>query len=367
LGFFEAAFGSSQQGQQSRPPNATSSGGGAESRTSVAAAPRHPPADRAEVEAPKRLDLAVDRLLTDVGYSPLVAVPIRSPALSVGAGVDLLQDDNDAAPNSGGGERTENGQLPQRAAPAIAVAPLSRETARYAFQKPDDIALVLRFVADLSTHSPDAARKVQHDGMHKLLLQAVRLMHLCNYDYEDIVLTLAYASVYWKYAFQLIGHKFTSNEAAHVCVLLIYLAHSFLLDETCKLWWWHNRIFVRYCSLEDLSRAVFRLLKLRGFRLRISHDEQLKVLLSLYRPPQRPPQRQDEPPEASAHTAALSSGAVGASSQCAAPAAVVPSLNGDKDAVKEAHLNNHVGERKNGEHTDHSEALNSSDAAKQKD
>ncbi|CAJ1444537.1 unnamed protein product [Effrenium voratum] len=60
-------------------------------------------------------------------------------------------------------------------------------------------------------------------------------MHLCDYHYADVVLTLAYASVYFRSAFTAIGQKMSDYEAAHVCVLLIYLAHSFLLDETCPL------------------------------------------------------------------------------------------------------------------------------------
>ncbi|CAE7394456.1 unnamed protein product [Symbiodinium natans] len=91
----------------------------------------------------------------------------------------------------------------------------------------------------------------KHDTLYKKVLQArravaivyrrlwhsmgIRLMHLCEYHYADVVLTLAYASVYFRSAFNNIGQKMSDYEAAHVCVLLIYLAHSFLLDETCPL------------------------------------------------------------------------------------------------------------------------------------
>ncbi|CAJ1403733.1 unnamed protein product [Effrenium voratum] len=103
-------------------------------------------------------------------------------------------------------------------------------------------------------------------------------MHLCDYHYADVVLTLAYASVYFRSAFTAIGQKMSDYEAAHVCVLLIYLAHSFLLDETCPLRVWQQHIFKKYCNLKVLDAALFRIFKMRGFRLRITEAEEKQAL-----------------------------------------------------------------------------------------
>mmetsp|Transcript_44429 Transcript_44429/g.81096 ORF Transcript_44429/g.81096 Transcript_44429/m.81096 type:complete len:405 (-) Transcript_44429:267-1481(-) len=318
LGLIEAAFGTSQ----SRPQTAASGNAAAPESTTAAGAAATTARDRdAEPgvqEDPSRLDRAVEVLLTDVGYLPRVEEVSIAP---LGAGLDLLEasDDAESRPSSergrqtvapsepppGGGrgppppsedrlapatERTGAGALQpqqqqQTIPPAVAVAPgISRDTARYAHHYPDDIDLVLRFTQVLSAVSPDAQRKVRHEGMYKLLLQGVRLMHLCQYEYEDVVLVMAYASVYWKYAFQFIGHKMSSTEAAHVCVLLIYLAHCFLLDETCQLRWWSKQIFKKYCSIKSLDAALFRLLKMRKYKLLISDEEQIEVLRCLRRP-----------------------------------------------------------------------------------
>lgn len=147
------------------------------------------------------------------------------------------------------------------------------ETARYAHHK-EDLLLVSRFARIISEHSSEAERKVKHEALFKTVLQGVRLMHLCDYAYADVVLVLAYASVYFKSTFEKIGHKMSEHEAAHVCVLLIYLAHSFLLDETCPLRCWQKHIFRKYCTLKVLDAALFRLFQIRkDYGLRITERE----------------------------------------------------------------------------------------------
>lgn len=147
------------------------------------------------------------------------------------------------------------------------------ETARYAHHK-EDLLLVSRFARIISEHSSEAERKVKHEALFKTVLQGVRLMHLCDYPYADVVLVLAYASVYFRSTFEKIGHKMSEHEAAHVCVLLIYLAHSFLLDETCPLRCWQKHIFRKYCTLKVLDAALFRLFQMRkDYGLRITERE----------------------------------------------------------------------------------------------
>jgi len=177
---------------------------------------------------------------------------------------------------------------------------ISPEAARYAHY-PCDLVLVSRFAqvlyksilqdlyadADqgITTHVEAKSRCNQaicHDGLYKCVLQGVRLMHLCDYDYADVVLVLGYATVYFRSTFSSIGKKMSPNEAAHVVVLLIYLAHGFLLDETCPLRIWQKHIFRKYCTLKVLDAALFRLFQMRpGFKLRISEEEERVALLGM--------------------------------------------------------------------------------------
>lgn len=152
------------------------------------------------------------------------------------------------------------------------------DTAKYAhFQ--EDLLLVSRFVRVISEGRGEHKKKMKHEALYKTVLQGVRLMHLCEYHYADVVLVLAYASVYFRSTFDKIGHKMSEHEAAHVCVLLIYLAHSFLLDETCPLRCWQKHIFRKYCTLKVLDAALYRLFQMRKeYKLRVT-DEELKEAL----------------------------------------------------------------------------------------
>jgi len=169
------------------------------------------------------------------------------------------------------------------------VIKFSAESAKYA-QFPDDLVLVWRFTATLieatsegSPETPNEEQQCTHDEIHRTVLQGVRLMHLCHYDYSDLVLTLAYASVYFQSTCQVIGHRMSGQEAAHVVVLLIFLAHTFVIDETCPLRYWQKFVFRKYCTLKVLDQALFRIFQMRDFRLRISDEDErqaLSVLLS---------------------------------------------------------------------------------------
>mmetsp|Transcript_140017 Transcript_140017/g.447812 ORF Transcript_140017/g.447812 Transcript_140017/m.447812 type:complete len:464 (-) Transcript_140017:166-1557(-) len=154
------------------------------------------------------------------------------------------------------------------------------EAAHYA-QYPDDLVLVSRFARLLVQATPEVAKKVNHQEFYKRILQGVRLMHLCEFNYSDVVVTLAYASIYFSSTFKSIGHMMSEGEAANVCTLLIFLAHSFILDETCPLRCWQKHIFRKYCTLKVLDAALFRLFNLRGFQLRLSHEEEGQALSAL--------------------------------------------------------------------------------------
>lgn len=236
-------------------------------------------------EVHSKLDRALKFLQHDVGYSLL----------------------DDALPQSGGGVRLAHdidvvvalGAIPAPRGHRSCKVPKERpiengdeaddilsckpEIGKYAHYK-DDIVLVWRFAGLINGFTAELGEKLlenpnaKHDTLYKKVLQGIRLMHLCDYHYADVVLTLAYASVYFRSAFISIGQKMSDYEAAHVCVLLIYLAHSFLLDETCPLRVWQQHIFKKYCNLKVLDAALYRIFKMRGFRLRVTEAEEKEAL-----------------------------------------------------------------------------------------
>jgi len=241
-------------------------------------------------EVHSKLDRALSFLQRDVGYSLL----------------------DDARPQYGGGvtltrplayeERTispvvvpaPRGRYPQERPPEAPKEPASDvlccspEIGKYAHYQ-DDIVLVWRFANMIKLPDEGATDSKgseggaggSHETLYKKVLQGLKLMHLCDYHYADVVLTLAYASVYFRSAFVAIGHKMSDYEAAHVSVLLIYLAHSFLLDETCPLRVWQQHVFKKYCNLKVLDAALFRIFQMRTFKLRITEQEEQQALTSL--------------------------------------------------------------------------------------
>merc|ERR1719199_16171 len=97
----------------------------------------------------------------------------------------------------------------------------------------------------------------------------MKLLHLCEYGHDDLCVLLGYTSVYFKKTFALCGSHMDRHEVANALVLLLFIAHSYLLDETCPLSVWHTHLFAKYCSMRTLNAAVFRLLDIRGFRLKL--------------------------------------------------------------------------------------------------
>jgi hypothetical protein len=67
------------------------------------------------------------------------------------------------------------------------------------------------------------------------------------------------------------------QEVANVMVALMFIAHSYIQDETCPLWVWHEHIFQKYCdSIKRLNAVVVRLLEIRRYRLRVDRKEMIQ-------------------------------------------------------------------------------------------
>jgi len=108
-----------------------------------------------------------------------------------------------------------------------------------------------------------------------LLVKAVDLLRRCGYAVEEISSVLAHASAYFVDIQDVCGHSssMTSNEAGYILVVLLYIAHSYVLDETCRLQTWHEYLFQGYCRLETLDKAIMNLLGKLDFNLRLENDD----------------------------------------------------------------------------------------------
>lgn len=130
-------------------------------------------------------------------------------------------------------------------------------------------------------------REVQ--GAVRVALRALRLMHKCGFQREDIRLIVAHAVCYMQ---RLIVDNEKEGQApmdigemTHVFSALLYVAHSWVLDETCPLCIWHAHLFTKYCSLRTLSAAVLRLMERLDYRLRVPQAELEERLVALGQDP----------------------------------------------------------------------------------
>jgi len=258
------------------PPKAEAAGSGEESKFAIL--PQQAQNELALSEVHTNLDKVLNFLQRDIGYALL-----DDACTGAGGRVALKHPDLRPSQLAKKPTRFPSGAPEVGEDEAKVIIRFSQDTARYAQYK-DDLVLVWRFTNMLAEANPAAAGKIKHETFYKTVLQGVRLMHLCDYNYSDVVVTLAYASVYFGTAFSAIGHKMGDNEAAYVCVLLIYLAHSYVLDETCPLRFWQKHIFRKYCNVKVLDAALFRLFHRRDFRLRITEDEERRAMSRLLDP-----------------------------------------------------------------------------------
>jgi hypothetical protein len=109
----------------------------------------------------------------------------------------------------------------------------------------------------------------------KLLLRTIKMLRACDFSNEDICSVLAHASKYFMDVYAQCGSGMDANEVGNVMGLLIFLGHSYVLDETCRLKVWHKYLFAKYCALGMLSKAVMRLMEVLKYTLRVE-DEDLK-------------------------------------------------------------------------------------------
>lgn len=115
----------------------------------------------------------------------------------------------------------------------------------------------------------------------KSVLAAIKLMHMCRFDQQDICSVLAHACVYFSDTCASCGNKMSQLEKGHVLAALIYIAHTYVLDVTCPLQFWHEHLFRDYSSIKQLDQAVMRLLKLRKYILRVNEEDLSKRFVRL--------------------------------------------------------------------------------------
>jgi len=102
----------------------------------------------------------------------------------------------------------------------------------------------------------------------KTFPRAVLLLLQCGIDVDDICSVLAHTSFYFADLCTQTSNM-VPGEADRLATLLLFIAHSYVLDEHCPLKVWHKYLFDDYCSIEALNKAILCMMKLRGYIMRV--------------------------------------------------------------------------------------------------
>eukprot|EP00927_Polykrikos_kofoidii_P032044 TRINITY_DN27412_c0_g1_i1.p1 TRINITY_DN27412_c0_g1~~TRINITY_DN27412_c0_g1_i1.p1 ORF type:complete len:288 (+),score=42.65 TRINITY_DN27412_c0_g1_i1:70-933(+) len=126
-------------------------------------------------------------------------------------------------------------------------------------QRIPDLELARGFAA--ISNLPDV-----HPAMLDRIRRAVQLLRSCSYPLEDICSVLTFASVYFEELGRHLDEQSPAN-TGNVVALLMFIAHSYIEDETCPLKVWHAHVFSDYCTIPDLNKVIMQILETRGFKL----------------------------------------------------------------------------------------------------
>lgn len=106
-----------------------------------------------------------------------------------------------------------------------------------------------------------------------LCSSAIRVLCACHYDIPEVCSVLAHASMYFSEVHAQCRDRMGFSEAGNIIVLAVYLAHVHVLDETFALSDWHRHLCRDYCDMKTLNKAVMRVMRMRGYILRVPDVE----------------------------------------------------------------------------------------------
>jgi len=101
-----------------------------------------------------------------------------------------------------------------------------------------------------------------------VLHRSLKMLHFFKFSLEDVLSIAAVASIQMDFVFAKVDVT-DPKEKVYIAVLQMFLAHCWILDETCPIKEWHKYIFHDYCSFTCLNDAMMKLFMLQNYRLRV--------------------------------------------------------------------------------------------------
>lgn len=104
----------------------------------------------------------------------------------------------------------------------------------------------------------------------KRVLLVLWLFHGLRYCDEDIVSILAHASAYSASIQQRNDASSDPTELGCFLVVCVYAAHGWVMDLHCPARVWFESVLEKRCSMKAFNNAIMHLMRLRGYRMRVS-------------------------------------------------------------------------------------------------
>jgi hypothetical protein len=114
---------------------------------------------------------------------------------------------------------------------------------------------------------------VPHTLPVKLIAKAIKILRVCKYGVDDISAVLAITYFHHKRFISTISREMTITERSFLILAQVYISHCYLLDECCKVSNWHRYLFVGYCDLPSLNRAIMKILTKMDYHLSVDPND----------------------------------------------------------------------------------------------
>eukprot|EP01066_Platyproteum_vivax_P007449 Platyproteum_vivax@DN2917_c0_g1_i1.p1 len=112
-------------------------------------------------------------------------------------------------------------------------------------------------------------------NVQSIVKRMVVMLAACGYYVQDLVHVVALAVCQFRRA--KLHNTPDATEKAYLFCVQCFLAHCWLLDETCPLRIWHQHVFPKYCELKTLGAACFKLFVLQEMRLGVNDTQVIEV------------------------------------------------------------------------------------------
>lgn len=130
----------------------------------------------------------------------------------------------------------------------------------------DDPMLRARFVGAFL----NLARLPVSEEVTRRFLAALVLFRRLKYADTDILSVAAHASAYSACIQQRSSGAAVDQELGPLLVVCLYAAHGYVMDLHCPARLWFIDVLDKRCSMKAFNRAIMHLMRLRGYRLRLT-------------------------------------------------------------------------------------------------